>query len=66
MVEAKRRSVVLVWGAHPESAVGPACTSVFSTLVVRVADGPAIAGAAVDDAFLASLSTMVRRYLLRP
>ena len=48
----------------PESAVRAAFTSVFSTLVVRVAYGPAIAGADIDDdAFLDSLGTMVRRYL---
>jgi len=39
---------------------------VFSSLVVRVAYGPAIAGAeADDDAFLTSLSDMASRYLLR-
>jgi AcrR family transcriptional regulator len=51
----------------PESAVRAAFTTVFSTLVVRVAYGRAIAGAAADDdAFLTSLCTMARRYLLRP
>jgi AcrR family transcriptional regulator len=51
----------------PESAVRAAYTTVFSTLVVRVAYGPAIAGGDIDDgAFIASLSGMVRRYLLRP
>jgi AcrR family transcriptional regulator len=51
----------------PESAVRAAFTSVFSTLVVRVAYGPAIAGADIDDdAFLGSLSIMVLRYLFRP
>jgi AcrR family transcriptional regulator len=50
----------------PEPAVRAAYTTVFSSLVVRVAYGPAIAGAeADDDAFLASLSDMARRYLLR-
>lgn len=51
----------------PERAVRTAFTSVFSTLVVRVAYGPAIAVADIDDGeFLESLSTMVSRYLLRP
>ena len=63
--------VLLEVGEHmdhddPESAVRAAYTTVFSTLVVRVAYGPAIAGAeADDDAFLASLSDMACRYLLR-
>jgi len=51
----------------PEGAVRSAFTSVFSTFVVRVAYGPAIAVGEVDgDAFVESLSTMVSRYLLRP
>jgi AcrR family transcriptional regulator len=50
----------------PERAVRAAYTTVFSSLVVRVAYGPAIAGAEDDDdAFLASLSDMACRYLLR-
>ncbi|MDX2541652.1 TetR/AcrR family transcriptional regulator [Streptomyces sp. WI04-05B] len=63
--------VLLEVGEHmdhddPESAVRAAYTTVFSTLVVRVAYGPAIADAeADDDAFLASLSDMACRYLLR-
>ncbi|MGW3943864.1 TetR/AcrR family transcriptional regulator, partial [Streptomyces phaeochromogenes] len=63
--------VLLEVGEHmdhddPEPAVRAAYTTVFSTLVVRVAYGPAIADAeADDDAFLASLSDMACRYLLR-
>ena len=51
----------------PEAAARAAFTTVFSTLVVRVAYGPAIAGGETDDeSFIAYLSGMVRRYLLRP
>ncbi|WP_405652725.1 TetR/AcrR family transcriptional regulator [Streptomyces sp. NBC_00019] len=63
--------VLLEVGEHmdhddPEPAVRAAYTTVFSTLVVRVAYGPAITDAeADDDAFLASLSDMACRYLLR-
>ncbi|MCX4457503.1 MULTISPECIES: TetR/AcrR family transcriptional regulator [unclassified Streptomyces] len=50
----------------PESAVRAAYTVLFSSLVVRVAYGPAIAGSEADeDTFLASLSDMACRYLLR-
>jgi hypothetical protein len=39
---------------------------VFATLVMRVAYGPAFVTPADDDeAFLANLSTMTRRYLFR-
>jgi AcrR family transcriptional regulator len=51
----------------PEAAVRAAFTIVFSTLVVRVAYGPAIASPDLDeDALLESLGAMVRSYLLGP
>lgn len=51
----------------PETAVQAAFTTVFSALVVRVAYGRAIAAPDLDEnTFLASLGTMVSRYLLRP
>jgi AcrR family transcriptional regulator len=52
---------------NPETAVRAAFATVFSALVVRVAYGQAIAGPDLDEnTFLASLGTMVSRYLLRP
>ena len=50
----------------PETAVRGAFNTVFATLVMRVAYGPAFVTPADDDeAFLANLSTMTRRYLFR-
>ena len=50
----------------PESAVRAAFNAVFSTLVLRVAYGPAFAAPATDDeTFLETLATMTRRYLFR-
>jgi hypothetical protein len=42
-----------------------AFNTVFATLVMRVAYGPAFVTLADDEAFLANLSTMTRRYLFR-
>lgn len=43
-----------------------AFNAVFATLVMRVAYGPAFVTPADDDeAFLANLSTVTRRYLFR-
>ena len=48
------------------SVVRGAFNTVFATLVMRVAYGPAFVTPADDDeAFLANLSTMTRRYLFR-
>lgn len=50
----------------PEAAVRAAFNAVFSTLVLRTAYGPAFAAPDTDDeAFLDTLTTMVRRYLFR-
>jgi hypothetical protein len=49
----------------PETAVRGAFNTVFATLVLRVAYGPAFVMPADDEAFLANLSTMTGRYLFR-
>lgn len=49
----------------PEAAVRAAFDAVFSSLVVRTAYGPAFAGPADDEEFVATLAGMVRRYLYR-
>ena len=50
--------------ADPEAAIRAAFNAVFSTLVLRVAYGPAFATPATEDeAFLQALVTMVGRYL---
>jgi len=49
----------------PETAVRAAFTTVFATLVMRIAYGPAFVTPADGEAFLANLSTMTRRYLFR-
>jgi hypothetical protein len=50
----------------PETAVRGAFNTVFATLVMRVAYGPAFVTPADDDeAFLGNLSTVTRRYLFR-
>lgn len=51
----------------PDTAVRLAFNAVFSSLVVRVAYGPAFASPALDDDTLVEeLATMVRRYLAAP
>ena len=51
----------------PETAVRAAFNAVFSTLILRVAYGPAFATPLSDEqTFLETLSMMVRRYLFRP
>jgi len=47
------------------SVVRGAFNTVFATLVMRVAYGPAFVTPADDEALLANLSTMTRRYLFR-
>lgn len=50
----------------PETVVRGAFNTMFATLVMRIAYGPAFVTPADDDeAFLANLSTMTRRYLFR-
>ena len=49
----------------PETVVRGAFNTVFATLVMRIAYGPAFVTPADDEAFLANLSTMTRRYLFR-
>ncbi len=49
---------------YPDTAARLAFNAVFSSLVVRVAYGPAFASPALDDhTLIDELSTMVRRYL---
>jgi hypothetical protein len=49
----------------PETVVRGAFNTMFATLVMRIAYGPAFVTPADDEAFLANLSTMTRRYLFR-
>jgi hypothetical protein len=50
----------------PETVVRGAFNTMFATPVMRIACGPAFVTPADDDeAFLANLSTMTRRYLFR-
>jgi AcrR family transcriptional regulator len=49
----------------PETVVRGAFNTMFATLVMRIAYGPVFVTPADDEAFLANLSTMTRRYLFR-
>ena len=52
---------------QPEAAASATFNSVFSSLVLRTMYGPGFATPAEDDeAFIAALSAMARRYLLTP